>query len=33
MMEKFAFETFKASKDIAIERGAYSLFPGSEYSK
>jgi len=33
MMEKFAYETFKASNDIAIERGKYELFEGSEYSK
>lgn len=33
MMEKFAYETFKASNDIAIERGKYELFEWSEYSK
>lgn len=33
MMEKFAYETFKASNDLAIERWAYSLFKWSEYSK
>lgn len=33
MMEKFAYEVFKSSHDIAVERGAYSLFAGSEYSK
>jgi ribonucleotide reductase alpha subunit len=26
MMEKFAYETFKASNDIAVERGKYELF-------
>lgn len=33
MMEKFAYETFKASNDIAVERGKYELFEWSEYSK
>lgn len=33
MMEKFAFEVFKSSNELAIERGKYSLFEGSEYSK
>jgi ribonucleoside-diphosphate reductase alpha chain len=33
MMEKFAFEVFKSSNTLANERGAYSLFEGSEYSK
>jgi len=33
MMEKFAYETIKASNVLAKERGAYSLFEGSEWSK
>lgn len=33
MMEKFALEVFRASHDLAKERGAYELFAGSEYSK
>lgn len=33
MMEKFAYETYKASHELALERGKYSLFEGSEYSK
>ncbi len=33
MMEKFAYETFKASNDLAVERAKYELFDGSEYSK
>lgn len=32
-MEKFAFEVFKSSNTLANERGSYSLFEGSEYSK
>jgi ribonucleoside-diphosphate reductase alpha chain len=33
LMEKFAFEVFQSSNNLSIERGAYSLFEGSEYSK
>lgn len=33
LMEKFAFEVFQSSNTLANERGAYSLFEGSEYSK
>lgn len=33
MMEKFAYETFKVSHELAQERGKYELFDGSEYSK
>ncbi len=33
MMEKFAFEIFKSSCDLAKTRGKYELFEGSEYSK
>ncbi len=33
LMEKFAYEVFKSSNTLANERGAYSLFEGSEYSK
>jgi len=33
LMERFAYETFKSSHQIAQERGKYELFDGSEYSK
>lgn len=33
MMEKFAYETIKASNTLSKERGAYELFAGSEWSK
>gem|GEM_PF-4332688 len=33
MMEKFAYEVFKASLELSKERGKYQLFDGSEYSK
>jgi ribonucleotide reductase alpha subunit len=33
LMEKFAFEVFKSSNELATERGKYELFDGSEYSK
>jgi ribonucleoside-diphosphate reductase alpha chain len=33
MMEKFAYETFKSSNELAIEKWQYSLFEWSEYSK
>ncbi|MBW7954445.1 ribonucleoside-diphosphate reductase subunit alpha [Candidatus Gracilibacteria bacterium] len=33
LMETFAYETFKSSNGLALERGKYELFNGSEYSK
>ena len=33
MMEKFAFETIKASNVLANERGTYEVYEGSEWSK
>lgn len=33
LMEKFAYETYKASNKLAKERGSYELFEGSEWSK
>lgn len=33
LFEKYALATLKASNDLARERGAYELFPGSEWSK
>lgn len=33
MMEKFAYETIKASNTLAKERGTYELYEGSEWSK
>ncbi len=33
LFEKFAYYTLKASKDLAVERGQYELFEGSEWSK
>lgn len=33
MMEKFAYEVFKSSNELAVERKKYELFDGSEYSK
>ncbi|MBC7504039.1 ribonucleoside-diphosphate reductase subunit alpha [Candidatus Gracilibacteria bacterium] len=33
LFEKYTYYTYKASIDIARERGAYPLFPGSEHSK
>lgn len=33
MMEKFAYETFKASNKLAKERGTYGVYEGSEWSK
>lgn len=33
LMEKFAFETIKASNELAAERGTYDLYEGSEWSK
>ncbi len=33
LFEKYTYHTYRASADLASERGAYELFPGSEYSK
>lgn len=33
LFEKYAFATLKASSDLAVERGPYPLFKGSEWSK
>lgn len=33
LFEKYTYHTYRASADLAIERGAYELFAGSEYSK
>ncbi len=33
LFERYTFHTFRASIDLAKERGAYELYPGSEYSK
>ncbi len=33
LFERYAFHTYRASVDLAKERGAYELYPGSEYSK
>lgn len=33
IMEKFAFEIFKSSNELALEKWKYSLFDWSEYSK
>ncbi len=33
LMEKFAFETIKASNELAQEKGTYELYEGSEWSK
>ena len=33
LFERYAYHTYRASADIAKDRGAYELFPGSEYSK
>ncbi len=33
MFERYAYHTYRASVDIAKERGTYELYPGSEYSK
>ncbi|XLQ20682.1 MAG: ribonucleoside-diphosphate reductase subunit alpha [Candidatus Moraniibacteriota bacterium] len=33
LFEKYTYHTYRASADIAIERGAYQLWEGSEYSK
>ncbi len=33
LFERYTYHTYRASVDIARERGAYELYPGSEYSK
>jgi len=33
LFERYAFHTYRSSVDLAQERGSYSLFKGSEYSK
>lgn len=33
LFERYAFHTYRASADLAKERGAYELYQGSEYSK
>ncbi|MEK9151208.1 MAG: ribonucleoside-diphosphate reductase subunit alpha [Patescibacteria group bacterium] len=33
LFERYTFHTYRASVDIARERGTYELYPGSEYSK
>lgn len=33
LFERYTFHTYRASIDIARERGTYELYPGSEYSK
>lgn len=33
LFERYTFHTYRASVDIAQERGTYELYPGSEYSK
>ncbi|MEI9966469.1 MAG: ribonucleoside-diphosphate reductase subunit alpha [Candidatus Moraniibacteriota bacterium] len=33
LFERYAYHTYRASADIAKERGHYDLFPGSEYQK
>jgi ribonucleoside-diphosphate reductase alpha chain len=33
LFERYAYHTYRASADLAKERGAYELYPGSEYSK
>lgn len=33
LFERYTFHTYRASVDLARERGTYELYPGSEYSK
>lgn len=33
LFERYAYHTYRASIDLAHERGTYELYPGSEYSK
>lgn len=33
LFEKYTYHTYRASADLALERGAYELWEGSEYSK
>jgi ribonucleoside-diphosphate reductase alpha chain len=33
LFERYAYHTYRASIDLAQERGAYELYPGSEYAK
>ncbi|MFZ2299899.1 MAG: ribonucleoside-diphosphate reductase subunit alpha [Candidatus Moraniibacteriota bacterium] len=33
LFERYTYHTYRASVDIARERGTYELYPGSEYSK
>lgn len=33
LFERYTYYTYRASIDLAKERGAYELYPGSEYSK
>jgi ribonucleoside-diphosphate reductase alpha chain len=33
LFERYTYHTYRASTDLAKERGHYELFPGSEYSK
>lgn len=33
LFERYAYHTYRASVDLAAERGKYSLYDGSEYSK
>jgi ribonucleoside-diphosphate reductase alpha chain len=33
LFERYTYHTYRASIDIAKERGTYDLYPGSEYSK
>lgn len=33
LFERYAYHTYRASVDLAQERGTYELYPGSEYSK
>ncbi len=33
LFSRYAYHTYRASVDLALERGAYPLYPGSEYEK